>query len=103
MIREFPIDQTATGKMLLVSAAPYYRYADGVRSDDVEGYKYDVVLPSSAFEKLTVKVAGSQTVEITGPDPIPVTFEHLIVRPYVLNGSLGITASANKITRAKAS
>ena len=45
-------------QILAEEPVPYYTYKDGKKTDDIEGYRYMIVLPNLAFEKVSVKVPG---------------------------------------------
>lgn len=59
---------TKGGTMILVDVAPYFKYKDNEKTDIVEGYRYTVALPNQKFEKIGVKVAGNQQLEISDDD-----------------------------------
>lgn len=78
--------------------ANYYNEANELQESPV-GYKYSVVLPQQSFDKLTVKIPGTQLLEapMSGHE-IVVEFDELKVKPYVdRNGRLAFTASATGI------
>lgn len=59
------VDRLFDGNQMLADdPVPYYVYKDGQRTDNIEGYRYSVVLPNTKFEKVTVKVPG-EMVELT--------------------------------------
>lgn len=85
-------------KMLLVDVTPCYVYANGQRTNEIEGYRYVVVLPEMEFDKLGVKINGEQLIE--KPDSyVDVTFEGLDVFIYWRAGTyeVGATATAIKV------
>ena len=55
----YSLDQLSGGKdVLLVGVKPIYKYVDGKRTDDVEGHRYEIILPAMQFERINVKVVG---------------------------------------------
>lgn len=56
-IKDVVIDayKTVGTDLMLVSVLPAYEYDNGKRTDHILGYKYEVVLPHRAYEKLSVK------------------------------------------------
>ena len=97
------IDNSCLGKeMLLVETAPYFEYVNKVRTNNILGYKYTVVLPQRGFEKLDVKIPGNKLLEVQAGQSIPMSFTALQVRPYISynkagRDSLQFTASAEGI------
>lgn len=96
------VDNSCLGKdMLLVETAPYYEYVNKVRTGNILGYKYTVVLPQKGFEKLDVKIPGKRLLEVQAGQNIPVSFNKLQVRSYVAyrndRASLQFTAEADGI------
>ena len=87
------------GPMILVSVSPDYYGTDKERHADPQGHKYEVMLPAHRYDKLTVKIPGTQQLEcpVSGSEP-QVVFEGLNVRPYVdRTGRMAYTASATGI------
>lgn len=103
MLKNLQLDPACLGKtMYLAGVSPSYRYDENKnRTNEVEGYRYDVALVDRGFERLSVKIPGAQQVETKEGEVIPVSFEGLEVRIYVIGGELKLSASAQKITRAK--
>lgn len=50
-------EQTLGANMRLTAMREAYKYKDGERTNEREGYRYEVVLLDRAFEKVTFKVA----------------------------------------------
>lgn len=50
-------EQTLGANMRLTAMREAYKYSNGVRTNDLEGYRYEVVLLDRAFEKITFKIA----------------------------------------------
>lgn len=94
------IDNSCFGSgMLLTRITPYKAYKDNKPLDGIAGYKYTVVLPSRAYEMLEVKVPGAKALDINPGESIPVTFDNLLVRPYMdfKRNVLAFTAQADGI------
>ena len=100
-IRNLRIDPASLGdKMLLVDIAPAYAYKDGVKTDNVTGYKYTVALTAHQLDKLVVRIEGNQRLDL----PIgyaEVEFVGLEVGLYEIQGKVQLTARAADITLAK--
>ena len=87
------------GAMILVSVVPDYYGTDKERHAEPQGHKYEVMLPAHRYDKLTVKIPGTQLLEcpVSGNEP-QVAFEGLKVRPYVdRTGRMAYTASATGV------
>lgn len=97
-IRDIRIDPASIGKTkLLVGIIPVYEYRDKVRTNTILGYRYIVVLPDLAFEKLGVRIDGPQLLE--KPDSaVEVEFSGLELTAYESQGHALITAKATGIT-----
>lgn len=92
--KNFSKNETA----IAVSIAPSYAYENGRRTDTMEGYVVEVVLPELAFEKMRVKVSEkpqfSQRDIDTASSPLIVKFEDFSARFFVINGSERLSAKA---------
>lgn len=87
------------GTIILVSVSPDYYGLDKERHAEIQGYKYEVMLPQHRYDKLVIKILGAQLMDspISGNEP-QVTFEGLRVRPYVdRTGRMAYTASATGV------
>ena len=84
------IDTKALGRFFLTAVSPY------VKEGITIGYKYQVALPSLALEKFSVKIEGRQLIDIDG-NIVEVVFEGLKVKPYVIDGTFGLTGTATGI------
>lgn len=81
-ITELVFDNRQFGKrMQLVGVEPYFSYRDGKKTEDIEGYKYTVVLLEKEYEKLSVKVEGAKQIDIQEGEKvdIPIKFTDLEV------------------------
>lgn len=100
LLRNLKIDPKSLGKHLwLVDATPVVEYTkSGERTDKIVGYRYVVTLPAHGFEKLGIKIAGDQQIELPdGEEYIPVVFDGLDIRVYEAGGHAQMTASATGI------
>ena len=71
-------------------------------TDKIIGFRYVIALPAHGFEKLSVKIAGDQQIELPdGEEYIPVEFDGLDIRVYETNGHAQLTASATSIHAVK--
>lgn len=83
-------------KMLLVDVTPCYKYENGQRTNEIEGYRYVVVLPEMEFDKLGVKIEGNQLIE--KPDEYAdISFEGLNIFIYWRAGTYEVGATATGI------
>lgn len=103
MLKNLTINPDCLGKtMYLASVAPYYKYdAQKQKTNEIEGYRYDVVLAEKEFEKLAVKIPGAQQIDAKVGEMTAVALEGLEVKVYVIGGDLKLSATAKKITRVK--
>lgn len=93
------LEPECLGTMILVSVAPDYYGSDKERHADPQGHKYEVMLPAHRYDKLVVKIPGSQLLEspVSGNEP-QVEFTELRVRPYVdRTGRMAYTASTTGV------
>lgn len=95
---------------ILVGVKQNIEYRDGKPTGKVIGYKYEVVLPEHAYDRLDVKINGAQQMELAPGETCSVTFDNLTVRPYVKyepwgdgkKAVIAYTASADAIHRVEA-
>ena len=88
-------------KLLLTDVIPYKKYVDNKPTDEIEGYRYVVACTAHGLDKLSIKIAGKQLMEDPAGGYPAVTFTGLEIRPYVMNGQLGLTATATGIAAAR--
>lgn len=93
--------KTLGRKMLLVDVSPAYAYANGSRTDDITGYRYEVALPDHRFDKISVKINGNQLIE-SPEDCVEVTFDGLELFIYWTAGNYQLGAKATGIHPIKA-
>lgn len=90
---------------MLADLHPYFAYVNGVRSNTLAGYAYDLVLPELKYEKLSVKIPiECQPLPILNIDeeplPVgaPVKIDGLEITSYFSKGTINITAKAKRIS-----
>lgn len=97
-IKDVVIDAYKTvGQAMLVGVSPAYEYENGKRTDNVIGYKYEVVMPQRAYDKISVKISGDLQIELPENETPFVAFEGLSLIPYWTQQGYRISASANSI------
>ncbi len=80
------IDTSALGNtMMLIGVSSYYKYQDNIKTDQVLGYKYSVILPEKSFEQMDVKIEGKKLLDCKAGESFRVRFTDLKVVPYVQN------------------
>ena len=63
-ITDLIIDPKSLGqKLWLVDVIPAYEYKEGVRTDNLVGYRYAVAMPEKGLEKINVRIDGQQQVD----------------------------------------
>ena len=87
-------------QLLLVAVKPEYEYQNGVRTNKIIGYKYEVVASELGFEHVTVKIAGEQQMDTPDGGYTEVNFEGLQVFLYWRQGSYDLGCTATKIRSA---
>lgn len=83
-------------KAILLGVTPSYAYEGGERTQRIDGYRYNLVLPTSDFEKVSVKIPGVKKLDVQG-ESFPVRFDNPVARIYYSGGSHDITISADDI------
>lgn len=56
-ISQLKLDMNQFAPMLAADAKERYRYVDGKRTDELDGYGISVILPNLSFEKAMLKVS----------------------------------------------
>lgn len=107
-ITDLRIDPASLGEIfLLADITPSFEYRDGVRTENMDGYRYSVVLPAHKMEKLSVKVSQKiPLVDIENSEEIPigtaVKFSNLEVGSYYSKTQgICITAKADSVAFVK--
>lgn len=84
---------------LVCSVHAYKRYVNGQPTEEIEGFKYVCMFSKRPFQCLSVKIEGSQILEVDG-NWIRVIFDQLCVKTYVdPNGTLRLSAKAKGLQR----
>lgn len=100
-IRDLIIDTEKTiGESLLSTGIfPTFKYVDGLKTEDVIGYTYVVLLASRNFQQLRIKIPGACQIEqrILQDHSPRVHVEGLQLIPYTMNGRSGVAAKAEAI------
>lgn len=106
-ITDLKIDPHSLGDKYIFTGeiTPAYDYKDGHKTNNINGYKYGVVLPNLKFEKINIKVPiekkPAPLFDILSDEPIPagieLGFKGLNVGTYFSNGTINITASAEDV------
>ena len=97
------IDPVSLGRTkYLVSVKPVYKFNEQKeKTNEIEGYRYEVALPDHGFEKLGVKIPGEKMMEEPVGDLVAVDFTDLEIKAYIIEGKPLFSAKATKITKAK--
>lgn len=91
---------TGTDSAIAISIVPAYAYVNNKKTEKIEAYNVDCVIPTLGFSKLRVKV--SQKPDFQDEDfeknnmGIPVHFDGFFARFYANSDELHITAKAEK-------
>lgn len=88
------------GQALLVNVSPAYGYKNGVRTEEVTGYKYEVAMTEHGLDKISVKIEGKKLMD-TPDNFVEVTFQDLEIYLYMMNGQLQVGARATGISVVK--
>ena len=97
------IDPASLGRTkYLVGVKPVYKFNEQKeRTNEIEGYRYEVALPDHGFEKLGVKIPGDKMMEEPVNELVAVDFTDLEIKVYIIEGKPLFSAKATKITKAK--
>ena len=94
--------KTLGEKKLLINVSPSYKYENNIRTESVDGFKYEIVLPEKEFEKINVKIEGNQKIE--SPEGYtPVEFDGLELKHYLFQWKYLISGTAKDIRVVKKS
>ena len=104
---KIPLEVVTEGaNLILLEVNPYYQYQNGVRSNEIEGYRYTVV-EEKKYEKFSVKIpstAPAFTNEqiASAKAKIYVTFVNGIAKPYrTQSGEYALSISASSVSTIK--
>lgn len=98
------IDLSRLGKtMLLVEPPePYTKYVDGQRTDEIEGYRYSIVLVDHNYDKIQVKIEEQNpSITVSEGKPVKVKLENLDVFPFAFNNRVNLSFKASSISEVK--
>lgn len=98
-VSHLAIDSYASvGKtLILVNVTPSYAYENGTRTDKLEGYRYEIVLPEKAYEKLSVRIPGEQRIEVSEGDTPFVSLDGLSLKLFWTPQGHKVSATADNI------
>lgn len=98
-IQDLIIDANATvgKKLLLTEVLPSFKYENGKRTDEVNGFKYVVAMAERHLEKLSVKIDGDLQLEMPENDYPLVRFEGLELSVYRIANEYRVAAKAKSI------
>ncbi len=97
-ITDLKVDPNSLGSgLILTDVTPAYKYADGQKTNEVEGYRYTIAAPEHGLKKITVKIKGKQQIEANNELKI-VEFTELTLKPYFRAGEVLIAAVADAIS-----
>lgn len=85
---------------IALSVSPAYAYENGKRTETVEGYAVEIVLPDLGFEKLRVRISEKpkfSQADIDAADtPFAVKFEGFSAKFYIIDGHERVSAKAER-------
>lgn len=91
---------TGADSAVAISFSPAYAYVDKKKTDTIDGYNVECVIPTLAFSKLRVKVSKKPDFQDEDFEKInmgiPVQFEGFFARFYNNSEGMHITAKAEK-------
>lgn len=100
-VRDLVIDvrETIGDDLILAEVRDVFEYQDGVRTDTVIGQAYTVLLPQRGYATLTVKVLGARKLDVdpASGNMIRVRFVGLVIKPYAIQGRIGVSAKADDV------
>lgn len=91
----FDIEKMFAGA-LIGGAATCYKYENGIKTDIPDGIKCNTILPACNFERIHVKIKNLSRLELP-TTAVPVQYKNLKVKIYNLNGSVGVSATADAV------
>lgn len=97
-LKDIIIDTAATtgSKMIVTGLRPAQVYLNGVRTDEVDGWRVDCVLPMRGYDRLSVKLPQAAAVNesIVGKE---VSFDGLELKASVISGRGIVSATASAV------
>lgn len=90
--------ETIGNVYMLVDIKTVYKYENGKRTEEVEGYTYIIALPQKAYERIEVKILGKKMIELVDNEYPEVEFAGLELY-IVWQGDYKLAARAKGIRR----
>lgn len=72
------VPKTVGNVLLLTDVTPVYSYSNGIRTNEIIGYRYEVALPERHLDKLDVMIEGDKRIEAPQGNK-PVEFDSLVL------------------------
>ena len=90
---------TNDGPAIVTSVSEAHRFEDGKVTDEIEGYKVEVVATGNGFEKFSVKVAEKPAISDAMLGKASVDFDGFEAKPYkdFRNNTVGISCKAKSV------
>lgn len=93
------IDPASLGaRKWLTEVRPVYAYTNNVKTNEIIGFKYLLVLPDKSLERIDVKIEGRKRMDVLD-GYIEVEFEGLEIYIYWYSGSYRVGARATGIRK----
>lgn len=86
-------------EVIALSISPAYAYENGKRTETIDGYTMEVVLPDLGFEKLRIKVSEKpkfEQADIDASSTFAVKFEGFSAKFYIIDGHERVSAKAER-------
>lgn len=100
-VRDLVIDneKTVGENLLLTDVFPTYKYDQGIKTEEIVGYTYVVLLASRQYQQLRIKIPGNCQIEqsLLHNSTPRVHVQGLKLTPYAMNGRTGVAAKAEAI------
>ena len=96
------LDKAATslGTMKYIGRKPIREYVDNQPTDNITGYRYELVLPEMGYAQIAVKVLGAAQLDEPA-EPYDVTLKGLHIVPYTRGQSVELSFKADGIKAAR--
>lgn len=97
------IDPASIGtRNILTEIRPAYVYSNGERTNNIDGYRYTIAIPTLGFKKLSVKIEHQTPLFNLELEEIPmgteVEFTGLEIGTYFSKGQVNLSAKAQSIS-----
>lgn len=90
------VKRTFGDKLWVVDVTPAYEYKDGHRTENIQGYRYETVLPGHKMDKISVRIDGPALLEPPN-GYYEVAYDGLEVFIYWTNGNYAVDAKATGV------